>query len=186
MSSSIYGDITKVETTGASGQTANQDKLTEKGIDASHKLMATDLERVNKYKALINKVATANRVDPAIIGAIMSRESRGGNVLINGWGDHGNGFGLMQVDKRHHNIVGAWDSEEHLSQGTQILTGMIKSIAKKFPGWSKEQQLKGGISAYNAGPRNVQTYSRVDIGTTGNDYANDVVARAQWLKKHGY
>ncbi|XP_041051455.1 lysozyme g-like 1 [Carcharodon carcharias] len=186
MSSSIYGDITKIETTGASEITAKQDKLTEKGVDTSHKMMATDLERVNKYKALINKVATANEVDPAIIGAIISRESRGGNVLINGWDKHGNGFGLMQVDRRYHDVVGAWDSEEHLSQGTQILTGMIKGIAKTFREWSKEQQLKGGISAYNAGTKNVQTYSRMDIGTTGDDYANDVVARAQWLKEHGY
>ncbi|XP_067903218.1 lysozyme g-like [Heterodontus francisci] len=183
---SIYGDITKVETTGASEATAKQDNLTFKGVAASHKMMETDLERVNKYKILINKVASANQIDPAIIGAIISRESRGGNALENGWGDHGNGFGLMQVDKRYHNIVGAWNSEEHLEQGTQILTDMIKTIANKFPGWTKEQQLKGGISAYNAGPKNVQTYDRMDIGTTGNDYANDVVARAQWLKNNGY
>nr|BDH78621.1 G-type lysozyme C-terminal like protein [Triakis scyllium] len=116
----------------------------------------------------------------------MSRESRGGNVLENGRGDHGNGFGLMQVDKRHHKIVGAWDSKEHITQATQILIGMIQGIAKKFPNWSKEQQLKGGISAYNAGPGNVQTYEKMDVGTTGNDYANDTVARAQWLKMHGY
>ncbi|XP_072362017.1 lysozyme g-like 1 [Scyliorhinus torazame] len=184
--SSIYGDITKVETTGASDETARQDKLSEKGVAASHKMMETDLGRVNKYKTTINKVAGANQIDPAIIGAIMSRESRGGNVLENGWGDHGNGFGLMQVDKRYHKVAGAWDSEEHISQATQILTGMIKEIEKKFPNWSKEQQLKGGISAYNAGTGNVQTYANMDGGTTGNDYANDVVARAQYLKKHGY
>ncbi|XP_078067904.1 lysozyme g-like 1 isoform X2 [Mustelus asterias] len=184
--SSFYGDITNVETTGASAMTAKQDKLSERGVAASHRLMETDLGRLNKYKTLINNVARANQIDPAIIGAIMSRESRCGNVLENGWGDHGNGFGLMQVDKRHHRIVGAWDSEEHITQATQILIGMIQEIAKRFPAWSKEQQLKGGISAYNAGPGNVQTYERMDIGTTGNDYANDTVARAQWLKMHWY
>lgn len=37
-------------------------------------------------------------VDPAIIAAIMSRESRAGNALdANKWGDHGNAYGLMQV-----------------------------------------------------------------------------------------
>nr|BDH78620.1 G-type lysozyme N-terminal like protein [Triakis scyllium] len=53
--SSFYGDITKIDTTGASAMTAKQDKLSEIGVAASHKLMETDLERVNKYKTLINK-----------------------------------------------------------------------------------------------------------------------------------
>ncbi|XP_043561105.1 lysozyme g-like 1 [Chiloscyllium plagiosum] len=183
---SIYGDITKVDTTGASEETAKQDKLSVTGVAASHKMMSMDFNRVNKYKILINKVACANQIDPAIIGAIISRESRGGNALINGWGDNGNALGLMQVDKNYHTVVGDWDSVEHLQQGTEILTGMIKSIAAKFPTWTKEQQLKGGISAYNAGTINVRTYSSMDIGTTGNDYANDVTARAQWLKNNGY
>lgn len=46
--------------------------------------------------------------------------------------------------------------------------------------------ISGGISAYNAGPNNVQTYDRMDIGTTHNDYANDVVARAKFYKRNGY
>uniref|UniRef100_A0A8C3KGZ9 Lysozyme g n=1 Tax=Calidris pygmaea TaxID=425635 RepID=A0A8C3KGZ9_9CHAR len=92
----------------------------------------------------------------------------------------------FQVDKRYHKIVGSWDSEEHLAQGTDILCEMIKAIEKKFPTWTKEQQLKGGISAYNAGPKNVQTYDRMDVGTTHNDYANDVVARAKFYKRNGY
>uniref|UniRef100_UPI00398ED9F1 lysozyme g-like n=1 Tax=Pristiophorus japonicus TaxID=55135 RepID=UPI00398ED9F1 len=186
MRPSIYGDITKVDTTGASMDTARQDKLPRAGVEASETMMKTDLARVNKYKALICKVASANQIDPAIIGAIMSRETRGGSGLVNGWGDHGNGFGLMQVDKNSHTPVGTWDSEEHLTQATKILTDFIKQIQKNFRTWTKEQQLKGGISAYNGGPGNVKTYDGMDIGTTGNDYANDVVARAQWLKRNGY
>lgn len=46
--------------------------------------------------------------------------------------------------------------------------------------------ISGGISAYNAGPKNVQSYERMDIGTTKNDYANDVVARAKFYKRNGY
>ncbi|KAJ8338587.1 hypothetical protein SKAU_G00375530 [Synaphobranchus kaupii] len=183
-----YGDITKVETTGASEKTAKQDGLTAKGVEASKKLAETDLNRMNKYKDIISKVAQAQHIDPAIIAGIISRESRAGapGLLKNGWGDKGNGFGLMQVDKRYHTPVGAWDSEEHISQSTEILTGFIKKIQKKFPSWSKEQQLKGGISAYNGGEKNVRTYEGMDKGTTGNDYANDAVARAQWFKKHGF
>jgi len=39
-----------------------------------------------------------------------------------------------------------------------------------------------GISGYNAGCGNVQTYSGMDIGTTGNDYSSDVVSRANFYR----
>ncbi|XP_030650181.1 lysozyme g-like 1 [Chanos chanos] len=185
-SSCIYGDVTKIDTTGASESTARQDKLRVKGVEASHELAEHDLRRMNKYKSIIIRVGGALQMDPAVIAAIISRESRAGAALVDGWGDHGNGFGLMQVDKRYHKLRGAWDSEEHVTQGTEILIDSIKAIQRKFPNWPKEHQFKGGISAYNAGVRNVRTYERMDIGTTGNDYSNDVVARAQWYKRNGY
>src|SRR5688572_29061817 len=45
-------------------------------------------------------------VDPFVMAAIMDRESRGGDALNpkgpSGTGDHGNGFGLCQLDRRYH------------------------------------------------------------------------------------
>lgn len=182
----IYGDVMKIDTTGASEKTARQDKLTVQGVDASYKLAEHDFNRMKKYRDLIIKVGRAQQMDPAVISGIISRESRAGAALKDGWGDHGNAFGLMQIDKRYHTPRGAWDSEEHLTQGTQILIDFIKKIQKKFPDWPKEHQFKGGISAYNAGDKNVQTYERMDVGTTGGDYSNDTVARAQWFKRNGF
>ncbi|NXN67971.1 LYG protein, partial [Himantopus himantopus] len=181
-----YGNILHVDTTGASEATARPEGLSYAGVPASEKIAEKDLKNMEKYRAKITKVGNSKCIDPAVIAGIISRESHAGTVLKDGRGDHGNGFGLMQVDKRYHNIVGSWDSEEHLAQGTEILRGMITAIQKKSPTWTKEQQLKGGISAYNAGPKHVQTYDRMDIGTTHNDYANDVVARAKFYKRHGY
>lgn len=40
----------------------------------------------------------------------------------------------------------------------------------------------GAIAAYNMGDGNVHSYESVDANTTGKDYSNDVVARAQWYK----
>lgn len=68
-----------------------------KGVEASKRLAQNDLGRINKYKSKILSVAKQKKIDPSIIAGIMSRESRGGSVLKNGWGDHNNGFGLMQV-----------------------------------------------------------------------------------------
>ncbi|KAG9349066.1 hypothetical protein JZ751_029384 [Albula glossodonta] len=148
-----------------------------------------DLSRMNRYKDIITKVGNDLEMDPAVICGIISRESRAGSVLEDGWCPNRYGFGLMQVDRRYYpepEKTGEWNSEEHINQGTEILIGFIKKIQAKFPSWSKEQQFKGGISAYNAGPGNVQTYEGMDIGTQGDDYANDVVARAQWFKMNGF
>ncbi|KFO73994.1 Lysozyme g, partial [Cuculus canorus] len=181
-----YGNILNVDTTGASEATARPEGLSYAGVAASEKIAEKDLRNMEKYRAKITRVGNSKNIDPAVIAGIISRESHAGTVLDDGWGDYGNAYGLMQVDKRYHKIVGSWDSEEHLAQGTEILRGMIEEIQKKFPRWTKEQQLKGGISAYNAGPNNVQTYNEMDVGTTHNDYANDVVARAKLFKKNGY
>ncbi|XP_062457575.1 lysozyme g-like protein 2 [Rhea pennata] len=181
-----YGDVSRTDTTGASCKTAKPEKLNYCGVAASRKIAERDLRSMDRYKTLIKKVGQKLCVEPAVIAGIISRESHAGKALKNGWGDNGNGFGLMQVDRRSHKPVGEWNGERHLIQGTEILISMIKAMQRKFPRWTKEQQLKGGISAYNAGPGNVRTYERMDIGTTHDDYANDVVARAQYYKQHGY
>ncbi|KYO41433.1 lysozyme g-like [Alligator mississippiensis] len=156
-----------VDTTGASSQTARPEGLSYAGVRASETIAAKDLIRMNNYKGLIQRAGSNQCVDPAVIAGIISRESHAGAALTaDGWGDGGNAFGLMQVDKRYHKLVGKWNSEAHLIQGTQILVG--------------------GISAYNAGPGNVRTYEKMDIGTTHNDYANDVVARAKFYQKKGF
>ncbi|XP_029951083.1 lysozyme g-like [Salarias fasciatus] len=182
-----YADISDVPTTGASERTARQDKLTHSGVEASHTMAKTDSGRMEKYKAKISSVGKKYGIDPALIAAIISRETRAGNVLKDGWGDNGNAWGLMQVDISPtgggHTAQGGWDSEEHLCQATQILVDFIGRIAKKFPSWSSEMKLKGGIAAYNAGDGRVRSED-VDASTTGRDYSNDVVARAQWYKKN--
>lgn len=52
---------------------------------------------MNRYKTLIKKVGKKLCIEPALIAGIISRESHAGKILKNGWGDNGNGFGLMQV-----------------------------------------------------------------------------------------
>ncbi|KAG7261041.1 hypothetical protein CRUP_004343 [Coryphaenoides rupestris] len=186
------GNIMKVETSGASWQTAQQDGPSSAGVEASHKMAHTDAGRMAQYKTIIQRVARKHGVDPAVVAAIISRESRAGNVIrsTGGWGDHGNGFGLMQVDVNPngggHKPEGEWDSEAHLNQATGILVYFIQRIEQKFPNWSAEQKLKGAIAAYNMGDGNVHSYEGVDQHTTGKDYSNDVVARAQWYKQQGY
>uniref|UniRef100_A0A672G915 Lysozyme g n=1 Tax=Salarias fasciatus TaxID=181472 RepID=A0A672G915_SALFA len=171
-----YGGIMCIPTTGASEETAQQDKLEYSGVRASEKMAETDLEDMDEYKDKIMKVGGEFKIQPALIAGIISRESRA--------------WGLMQVDVTEdgggHEPEGEWDSEEHLRQATGILIDFIKKIQRKFPRWSREMQLKGGIAVYNMGDGNVHDQNNVDAHTTGGDYSNDVVARAQWYKKQGY
>ncbi|XP_060883596.1 LOW QUALITY PROTEIN: lysozyme g-like, partial [Labrus mixtus] len=150
-----------------------------------------------EFRSKINRVGAQKGIPPALIAAIISRESRAGNTIKNtgGRGDYDesrrayNAFGLMQVDVNPngggYSPEGAWDSEEHLRQATGILVHFMEQIKKKISNWSPEQKLKGGIAAYNMGDGNVHSYENVDGHTTGRDYSNDVVARAQWYRNHG-
>lgn len=67
------------------------------GVKASQKIAEVDLKAMDRYKTIIKRVGEKLCVEPALIAAIISRESHAGKVLQNGWGDNGNGFGLMQV-----------------------------------------------------------------------------------------
>lgn len=69
-----------------------------KGVSGSHEMARIDLGRMRNYTGIIKKAGEAHDVDPAVIAGIISRESRAGNQLIDGWGDHGKAFGLMQVE----------------------------------------------------------------------------------------
>uniref|UniRef100_A0A3B4WIT6 Lysozyme g n=1 Tax=Seriola lalandi dorsalis TaxID=1841481 RepID=A0A3B4WIT6_SERLL len=190
-----YGDIMKVETSGASMLTAQQDNLDFEGKEASYAMAEIDLVEMNNYKSTIKNVARQKGVDAALIAAIISRSCRAGKWLTGGWGGYDekrqkyNTFGLMQIDVSPngggHTPKGSWDSEEHLCQATDILIYFIMRVKHKFRGWSKEQQLKGGIAAYNAGDGNIGPDGDVDSKTSNGDYANDVVARAQWYKSNG-
>jgi hypothetical protein len=175
-----------VPTDGASAETARQDRLPE-GVQSSHTMAQTDLNRI---KAIADRfVSAANKfgVPAAVLAAIASRESRGGAALDSGgWGDRGNGFGIMQVDKNFHHLEGTSDpfSLEHIEQATGIFVDFLNEVQRKHPDWEDPYILKGAAVAYNSGVSNVQTKEGMDIGTTGNDYGADVIARAQYYANH--
>ncbi|MCS6885115.1 MAG: peptidoglycan-binding protein [Acidobacteriota bacterium] len=182
--SSSNAILNEYNPTGASARTARQDGLPG-GVSSSHRMAENDLNRVLKYKEAIEQAAAKHGLPPALLAAIMSRESRGGAALDSrGLGDGGNGFGLMQIDKRYHRPVGDPYSAEHIDQAAGILKNMWDQVKAKHPNWPPVQQLRGAVAAYNSGVGNVQTIERMDIGTTGNDYSNDVWARAQFYSKY--
>ena len=140
-------------------------------------------ERFNSIK----KVAQKLKVPAAIIAALASRESHIGAILGKfgndpGWGDNNHGWGILQVDKRHHTILGRDDpySQAHVEQAIGIFSNYRDQVEKKHPDWPDEQVLKGACVAYNSGVSNVSTIAGMNRGTTHNDYGDDVIARAQF------
>ena len=167
--------------TGASDATAKQDRL-QGGVSASQQMAKTDLPRLKKYAADFIEAGQKHGLPPALLAAISSRETRGGARLsASGYSGNGEDFGLMQVNKHSHKLVGGPFSREHINQATGILKKFFVEVKKKHSSWSLEQQLRGAVAAYNFGVSNVRTLSGIDVGTANNDYSSDIWARAQTL-----
>ncbi|KAK7471414.1 hypothetical protein BaRGS_00035966 [Batillaria attramentaria] len=131
-------------------------------------------------------------IEPAVIAALASRESNGGDALASdGTGDRGHAWGILQCDFTHSGLACKSCPAKsccHIKMMvTQLLIPYIKRVATNHRSWPKAHQLQGGVAAYNFGVGNVQSWGGLDVGSTGNDYSNDVMARAQYLKSHyGY
>uniref|UniRef100_A0A3B1KF65 Lysozyme g n=1 Tax=Astyanax mexicanus TaxID=7994 RepID=A0A3B1KF65_ASTMX len=136
---------------------------------------APESPRMKSYKNSILSVGRDTGIDPAIIAAIISRETRAGHFLqADGWNSGHKAFGIMQVHRDNH-PRGGKDSEEHMVQAVGLLNelwGITQTVLS----------LSGGIAAYNCGPGDVSS-QEVDQNTEGGDYSSDVVARARWYKK---
>ncbi len=169
--------LSNISTSGASAKTARQDGLSG-GVASSRTMANTDASHVLKYKDAFNAAGAKYGLPPALLAAIASRESRGGTALDkNGRGDGGNGYGLMQVDiGTRANPKGGPYSAAHIDEAASILKEKLDAVKAKYPNASAEDQLKLATAKYNGGSG---TITNPDKGTTGGDYANDVIARAQ-------
>uniref|UniRef100_A0A4W4GDA9 Lysozyme g n=1 Tax=Electrophorus electricus TaxID=8005 RepID=A0A4W4GDA9_ELEEL len=186
-------NIKNIPTTGA-GETTSKQLWNSQlmGKPASHALAEDDAGRMKHYRRAILRAAQKTQIDPAVIAAIISRETRGGSYLQpDGWNTYAttdtvrhNSPGILILSQVHrmNSPRGGKDSEEHITQACSLLADFIEDMN---PSWSPEQRYKGGIAAYNCGPAKV-TSTDVDRNTEDGDYANDVVARVQWYKLHGY
>ncbi|XP_026178557.1 uncharacterized protein LOC113139482 isoform X1 [Mastacembelus armatus] len=181
-----YGDIHKVDTTGSLQQlNVNGQRLT--GHSASNELARRDLKELERHTENILSVANKLRVHPALIAAIISRQSKFGEMLLpSGFGiSDPNCFGLMQINKNYHAVKGNPYSEEHMDQGVTFLIQLFKSMTRNKLDWNKEQRLKGALACYIAGEERVLPllYEQLDTVTPGGDFANDVIARAQFFSQ---
>ncbi|XP_062431081.1 lysozyme g-like isoform X2 [Rhea pennata] len=136
---SCYGDVRALQAPAVSCTAVRAPGC---GMDAVKKAAETDIVRLRKYEIPIKRVARNLCLDPALIAAIISQESRAGLLLNDGWDQGRRKFGLMQIDRQHHNLYGSWDSEEHINQCSNILVLAINEVRARYPTWTQEQQLR--------------------------------------------
>ncbi|XP_073906450.1 lysozyme g-like protein 1 isoform X1 [Castor canadensis] len=172
-----YGNIRTLSTPGASCGIGRRYGLTYCGVRASERLAEMDMPYLVRYQPIMRNVGRRYCVDPAVIAGVLSRESQGGNVLVN-VGSAGDG---VRVQDSNFYAPTSWISEPQVSQATEVLTARIKEIQTRFPTWTPDQYLRGGLCAYSGGPGFVR--SSQDLSC---DFCNDVLARAKYFKQHGF
>ncbi|MGB5595992.1 MAG: peptidoglycan-binding protein [Crocosphaera sp.] len=193
------GELTRWEkalkncpTEGCKKATSDPEGISQPGVAASHEIARRDMkhltpERLNSLK----KASQKRNVPVEIAAALASRESHLGGILgmfgnNPGWGDNNHGWGILQVDRRYHTLVGLDDpySQAHVEQALGIFSSYRDQVKNNHSDWSDENVLKGACVAYNSGVSNVQTIAGMNQGTTHNDYGDDVIARAQFYMEN--
>ena len=189
------GELTRWEkalkncpTDGCKKATSDPENISPPGVAASHEIARRDMKYLTpeRLKSL-RKASQKRNVPVAIAAALASRESHLGGILgmfgnNPGWGDNNHGWGILQVDRRYHTLVGLDDpySQAHVEQALGIFSSYRDQVKNKHSDWSDENVLKGACVAYNSGVSNVATIAGMNQGTTHNDYGDDVIARAQF------
>ncbi|XP_019385032.1 PREDICTED: lysozyme g-like [Crocodylus porosus] len=156
------------------------------GVSASEKIAEIDIIRLRPYRTIIRRVAKNLCLESSLVAAIISVGSRVGHLLENGWDCQRVKFGLMQIDRRYYPIRGTWNSEEHIIQGSTILTIALKNVRRAYPRWTWEQQLIGGLCAYHSRDWKIQVLDGRDYCCGGNDYVYNVIIRAKYFKRSGF
>jgi len=170
------------------------------------KAVELDLPYLARLRDLIRAVAESYELSPAMVAAIISRESGGGRLLgkwgnPEGTGDRGHGRGLMQADDRFWKGLlnldakggeeDAWKSPAfNIAFGCWLLKTNLDALAKKFPDLDERRRTRAALAAYNCGLGRV--YQALCAGvdpdryTAGHDYSKDVMQRCEWLQAQGW
>ena len=130
------------------------------------------------------KAANATDLPVSLLLAVGSRESGLGTSrqLDANWrGDFGNGYGVMQIDRRYHpDFTGTYPPNAH-EQNILYGANYLRTLLNRHNG-----KLDHALAAYNAGSGRVyealQRGAHPDVFTTGGDYSKDVMHRANIIE----
>ncbi|NXG78980.1 LYG protein, partial [Baryphthengus martii] len=114
------------------------------GLAMIQRTAEADVVRLRRYEIPIRRVARNWCLDPALIAALMSQESRVSLLPGNDWDQY------QQVhrddESQNSNVLqrpfGLWDNEENINQGSTMLVLAINDVRARHPTWTWDRQLR--------------------------------------------
>lgn len=155
------------------------------------KVSEKEFEIIGQNKDLLIRLGDKYGWEPALLAAIVSRESRWGLLLDgNMKGDSGHGHGLAQIDDRS---FGTWlathdwkDPAVNLDMACRILQDKYNYLKQYVDEDWLDQY---AVAAYNCGEGTMRKVwnsdEDVDSRTAGHNYSSDVFERMEEIQESG-
>jgi hypothetical protein len=157
------------------------------GVPGTHERPPAGLPaQYRKLLPLVRRSAARHHVSPALLLAIMDRETGDPHRIGFGGRDpdvsNGNDFGLMQINRTAHPDFFAhhdWrDPAANIDYGASVIAGDLHHY---------DGNVTRAAAAYNAGPgavdRALAAGHSADSVTTGGDYGSDVARRYEHFRR---
>ncbi|XP_065321038.1 lysozyme g-like [Gordionus sp. m RMFG-2023] len=156
----------------------------------SNTLIREDVVFLNKHQSNIKHSVKGSGIDPALIAALISKQSRGGRDLdSSGYGVFTKNYGLLQINPKNYGITGGPTSLEHLRQGVKMMNENLNTVLiGDKSGMTKEEIIKATLALWGEGQKNGKRKREVKVkdllkSRENKVFANDVIIRTLYLKR---
>ncbi|GAB4355349.1 MAG: hypothetical protein Kow006_21660 [Gammaproteobacteria bacterium] len=123
--------------------------------------------RAEQHEKLIRRYATAHRLDPALVKAVIAVESCFDTRAVSRVGARGL-MQLMPGTAAELGVRNVFNPEENIRGGVTYLRNMLERFG---------QNIRLALAAYNAGPSNVERYRGIPPFKETQNYVQRVLAK---------
>lgn len=148
----------------------------ETTVETEPKVIGYDVPLSEDLQLYIISLCEGKNIDPAIVFAMIWRESRFNHLSV---GDNGNSLGLMQIQPRFHSGLMAEFGCDDLLDPYQNVTIGIAILAGHVNYYNGNVEM--GVMAYNAGKAGAYN-AYFSKGVYSSPYSQSVMEKAEELK----